>query len=324
MARSTPSLWPRKRVATGWVLRAIGMPLLMSVGSACAQSGPPEASPKAVVNPTVQVQVVVIGQEVPPRYEYKRVIVQEIRRPRAEGEAGESEVVLPEQEHHQAPLQIAPEPDELPPGPLYVKSGTKWEMLPVRANNPTPKVAVPREGSVVIATRKETIGAGGKVEQSYTTVAEFPISESQESILVLLIKDPRQHLKWKINRTLAFDTSRTVMQPGSFNVINVAGLPVRAAVADKLISTIPPFRHASVQTKPDVAGVVPYLLEVQAPSGHWARVVKTGISMVEEGRIILISYSVVLPISGRLASVVTIRDEPQLMEFSTGNEAAPN
>jgi hypothetical protein len=314
MTRAVPSLCSQRWAATGWWPWVLALTISLFITKLHGQSE--DAAP-----PTVQVQVVVVGQEVPPRYETKRVVVEAIRRPRGEGGNTEDETTLPEQEHEQAPLQIAPEPDELPPGPLFVKNGEGWEMVPTRANNPTSKVTIPRAATVVIATREEIVGSDGNVQESYKTIANFPIGEQQESVLILLVKDPREHLKWKINRTLAFDTSRKVMPPGSFNLINVAGLPVRAAVADQVIPNLRSFHHASVPVKGDAHGVLTYLLEVRNPAGHWSRVVHTGITLVPDGRIILIPYSVVMPISGRLASVVTIRDEPRRMEFAVGKEA---
>jgi hypothetical protein len=320
MACAVPSLCSQNWAATGWLPRLAALALSLFPIHLYGQTEAGAAEIETVT-PTVQVQVVVVGQEVPPRYETKRVKVQEIRRPRGEGGSAEDDVALPEQIHEQAPLQIAPEPDELPPGPLFIKNGENWETVPTRANNPTPKVTITRTATVVIATKEEVVDGDGKVQERYTMIAELPMGEQQESVLVLLVKDPRQHLKWKINRTLAFDTSRKVMPPGSFNLINVAGLPVRAAVADQVIPNVQSFHHASKPAKTDADGVVTYLLEIQSPDGQWTKVVQTGITMVPDGRIILIPYSVVLPLSGRHASVVTIRDEPRRMEFAIGKNA---
>lgn len=293
--------------------------LLPLSGGVHAQTpdGSGSASVANSIGETVQVQLVVVGQEVPPRYETKKLKTSELRDPGGEGEGardtGKSQGALPAQEHHTAPLQIAPEPDELPPGPFYVKNGKTWQALSTRPNSPSPKVAVERKGPVVIAVQRVSKGDDGRDAISYDPIGEFPLAEKQDSMLILMIKDPRQHLKWKISRMQALDTSWNVMRAGSFTVYNAVGLPVRGQVADVSLPAVTAFQRTIIQAKMDSARVVPYLLEVQLPDGKWTTVTNSSNTMTENGRLILIPYGVVMPKTKRVASFVVIRDSPEVI-----------
>lgn len=272
--------------------------------AAPARSQTPEADPGRKM---VQVQVIVLGQTVPPRYELvKRVRIKELKN--SDAGAKSTDQVVPEQEQDNVPLQIAPEPDELPPSPLYIKTGKSWTMIPVRENTASPKVPVPMLGNVVVATSKESTGADGKKSLEYKPLGEYPIAEGQDGMMVLIIKDPRQPLKWNILRTFALDTSWNKLPAGSFSVFNASCLPLRGQISTNTVASIPVFEKLSLNPKSDDSGQVPYYLEVQHPDGSWNVVVNTSTSLSDGGRIIAIPYAVVLPETKRYASLMVIRD----------------
>jgi hypothetical protein len=301
---------------SAWLGVCVG---LITAGGLSAQTSDEAVSGSKPVGDTIQVQLVVVGQDVPPRYEIRKLKTSELRAPSGEGESG-SRDVLPSQDHNSAPLQIAPEPDELPPGPLYVKNGKEWQPLPTRPNSPSPKVVLDRKGPVVVAVQKVAKADGGADSIVYDPVAEFPVGEKQDSMLILMIKDPRQHLKWKISRIQALDTSWNIMRPGSFTVYNAVGLPVRGQVADVSVPEVPAFQKASIQAKMDAARVVPYKMEVKLPDGKWSTITNSSNTLTEGGRLILIPYGVVMPKANRIASFIAIRDSPAVPEaVSEGN-----
>jgi hypothetical protein len=285
----------------------------LMVGGLSAQTPDEAVSAPSSGGDTIQVQLVVVGQDVPPRYEIKKLKTSELKGPSGEGESG-GQGGLPAQDHNSAPLQIAPEPDELPPGPFYLKNGKEWKLLSTRPNSPSPKVALERKGPVVVAVQKVTKGDGGADSIAYDPVGEFPIGEKQDSMLILMIKDPRQHLKWKISRIQALDTSWSIMRPGSFTVYNAVGLPVRGRVADVSLPEIPAFQNANIQAKMDAARVVPYMMEVKLPDGKWSTITNSSNTLTEGGRLILIPYGVVMPKAKRVASFIAIRDSPLVPE----------
>lgn len=275
--------------------------LLLSLPSH-SQSAEKKSSKKSV-----QVQVVVIGQSVPPRYEIvKSVRMKELKGSGSDG--GNDAETIPAPDMKNVPLQIAPEADELPPSPLYVKTGKTWTMIPVRENSPSPKVSVPLGGNVVVATGKESTDSGGKRSVKYNSIAEFPIAEGQDNMLILIVKDPRQPLKWKIKRKLAINTSWSLMPAGSFTIYNASFLPLRGKVSSDTIASLSAFKKMAFKPKSDASGQVPYYFEVQHADGSWHTVVNSSTSLGTGGRLIAIPYGVVLPQTKRYASLMIIRD----------------
>jgi hypothetical protein len=293
-----------KLLPTGSLSRLTAASIAL-IGPAFSQAPPADPSAPAAQK-SVQVQVVVVGQSVPPRYELvKSVRIKELRGGADGQSSGPS---LPEQDQNNVPLQIAPTPDELPPSPLYIKTGKNWTLIPVRENTASPKVAVPLTASVVVAAAKEVTAADGKKSQDYKPLGEFPIAESQTGMLILVVKDPRQPLKWVILRSFAIDTSWSKLPAGSFTVFNASCLPLRGQIATNPLASVPIFEKSSVVPKSDESGQVPYYLEVQHPDGSWNLVVNTSTTLNDGGRIIAIPYGVVLPETRRYASFMVIRD----------------
>jgi len=272
----------------------------MLVVSAWSQTPPGDSKRKSV-----EVQVIVLGQTVPPRYEIvKSVRVEELKG----AEGGQGGETLPAQEMKNVPLQIAPEADELPPSPLYIRTGKKWTMIPVRENTVSPKVSVPLGGNVVVATATVKTEEDGKTSEKYNAIAEFPVAKDQDGMLILIVKDPRQPLKWSILRTFAFNTSWSLLPAGSLTIFNASFLPLRGQISDESVDSIPNFKSLTLNPQSDSSGRVPYNLEVQHPDESWNKVVNSSTSLGSGGRIILIPYAVVLPETNRYASLVVVRD----------------
>lgn len=280
---------------------SLGVPLFLA---AIGFSHPAiaQATESTVSKATLTLRVLAVGQPVPPRFERSRIDANKVTQ---EGETGGSKA---RSGTIDVPLQIPREKNESPPGPLYVKNEGEWTPVILQENVPSPKITLAHSRSVTLATRRDTTTSDGKIESTYQNFQSFPVAEGQDSMLVLLIKNPAKPLVWDLARTIAVDTSWAKVPAGSISVFNAVGLPLRGQIHKEIIHSLPSFEFITVQSGTGGPDATPYLFEAQKPGGSWHRFVTTGTTTGPNGRVILIPYGVYEPATDRFANLVMIRD----------------